>query len=481
VYNKEKIEGIKMNQYEVKNFTPASFNVLYQSKQETWKKNETVYNGEDAVKGERATYLLPTKSMENDATGKKYALYVDHAVMPDFFMETVEGSIGVLCAKPPTVELPTALEPMSEIAVDDGSSLKDVVNGIYRGQLKNGRVGAALVVDESIGYPVIKLFDSLCVLDWIEEKKKLKAVLTCEAVYTVSNSKQTLSWVYTVFAIDSAGKYYTIPVESYKDFQEFNFGSPGDGAIYPTIAGNPFKGDEVPFVIFNTTDLGGNIEKARLQNIVNESLHYYKDSADYEQQLHMSAQDTFTVTGVPKGEAKEIALGAGNFVWSTKSEAKFGYIGISGAGIGAQKDNLDSITENIAKRSLTFMADSSNSQSGVSLEIKRTSATANLVTIADTLTAGMNKLLGFSCRWLGLNQDELKFDANRDFSRGKATVAELIQLWGAKLSGLIITNEDIFKVMQQSGLTEAANYDEQAKLLDGEALPASSIPEPHGE
>jgi len=90
-----------------------------------WEQMADTYEGERAVKDAGRQYLPMTSGMEEDGGNtnngstpgnQAYAAYKTRAQVDDSVRMAVEAMLGVMHNKPPTIELPTIMEPLLENA-----------------------------------------------------------------------------------------------------------------------------------------------------------------------------------------------------------------------------------------------------------------------------------------------------------------------------------------------------------------------------
>src|SRR5687768_7877571 len=138
-----------------------------------WEEMRDLYRGERYVKSKGEKYLPATKSMKLDGMGhasdgtlrlgqEVYDAYRLRAVLPDYVRDAVETYIGMLHNKPPTIELPAAMEPLRESATMFAESLEVLLRRINEEQLVTGRLGLLLDLpkdpDPTAPLPYIALY-----------------------------------------------------------------------------------------------------------------------------------------------------------------------------------------------------------------------------------------------------------------------------------------------------------------------------------
>ena len=118
---------------------------------EDWVTMRDTYRGERVVKSKGQTYLPATPGQVADGAGKanttgevSYQGYKKRAFFPDFVSDAVEMLLGVMWHKPPTFQLPKAMEFLLEKATIKGEGLEQLLRRVNEQQLVTGRVGLLL-------------------------------------------------------------------------------------------------------------------------------------------------------------------------------------------------------------------------------------------------------------------------------------------------------------------------------------------------
>ena len=277
---------------------------------------------------------------------------------------------------------------------------------------------------------------------------------------------------YEVMFLDKDGepKMTSIPIRD-ENGEETGESAAAPRIVEPTIADNRLN--EIPFTFFNVTDNKLSVQKPPSLPIVNTSLSYYRDSADYQESLHLSSAPTPYITG--KGinvDALMEGIGSGK-LWVLPEGAKLDYLEFSGQGLEAQRNALKDKENLLRAQGATLFTtdDQLSSETATSARIRQQSQTSILINIIKTVEAGLNRVLRQTARWMALNENEVNVVLPKDIVDPKLSpeeVKELVALYEANA----ITHETLFNSLTQ-GEFIASNRtaeEEEALLQDENTL-----------
>jgi hypothetical protein len=458
-----------------------------------WQTLSDCYEGERTVKAAGATYLKPTGGMIEAGYGKGslaaattidataagyssqqlgdalYDAYRSRAVFHPFVHEAVTGLLGVLHRKPPTVEVPKALEPMVERMTNAGENLEQLWRRISEAQLKHGRCG--LIVDlppqsAAKAVPFVALYEATSVINWDtvagpDGREQVTLVVLNESRNERGADLQW-EWVSRVRVLTTAEIAATIdsapvPAEgSTYVVGEFRGAGTGDtqqltispaGWVVPSMTSSAADGmAAIPFVFVNTNDLVPKPDQPPLLGLASITLAIYRGEADYRQSLFMQAQDTLVKIGdIPgDGDTKPVKVGAGAVInLGPGGDAK--YIGVSSSGIPYQKDALDADKQQAAMYSVQMMdTDSGGPESGEALRIRVSARTATLARLQHTAAAAIRDCLVYAATWLGLGDAEIAkivVTPNLDFADDAKPATDIATIQSARVAGARISDE----------------------------------------
>lgn len=446
-----------------------------------WITMRDLYKGERAVKAKGETYLPATKGMKLDGMEstkpgyESYNAYKLRAVFHDYVKEGVEAYIGLMHQKPPTIELPEAMEPLREKATAHGEPLEMLLRRINEEQLVTGRLGLLLDLpvkpDPSNPLPYVAIYVAETIRNWDdgeaeEGQSRLNLVILDESGPIRSKefewTTQTKYRVLTLGDPDlneeegTSEVFYRVGVFT---------NAYGKSADYdPTLVSEPMlrgqKLDRIPFVFVNTKDITSIPDEPPLLGLGRLALAVYRGEADYRQNLFMQGQDTLVVVGgvrkvdAAAAENAPIRTGAGSLLEVEQGgDAK--YIGVNSQGLSEQRQALENDRKRADTKSGQLIdAGSGDKESGAALQTRMAAQTATLNQIAVTGAAALESVLKFAALWMGANPDDVKVTPNLEFSDFDMSGKDLVDLMTARTMGAPLSKQSIHALLVDRGVTK---------------------------
>lgn len=490
---------------------------LYAHREPDWEQLEDVYEGERRVKERGLKYLRATSGMILDGMAvnqigwKQYDAYRSRATFLTSMRDAVEAMVGVMHQKPPTIELPAALEEMRWNASLDGESLETLLRKINEQQLITGRLGLLVDIPSGRGptdtLPYISVYRARAVINW-DQGPRTDGTRGVELVVLDESAEvrgQDFTWTtkerYRLLTTQSLTPPMNPddpkPAPVYRQAVFDKDSVPSDEQLkVPQVAGRQL--DVLPFVFVNTADLVPDPDIPPLLGLSNTVLSHYRGDADYRQALFMQGQDTLVVIGdedqggsgtpiAPASDtrgggavAKSYRVGAGAHIALPKGgDAKF--IGVDSAGLGEMRQAQEALKEDAASQGirLTDTGEGETVASGEALRVRVAAKTASLKQIALAGAEALEQALEIAAIWVGANPDEVSVTANTDFANSEMTPEQLAALWGAKITGAPISRETVHNRMRAKGLTELTLEEELEKIEEeGPAPGGAGLGEP---
>lgn len=456
---------------------------LYTAMLTIWRKTTDSYNGEDAIKAAGDIYLKPTSSQildgypQSGTTGTAaYEAYKERAVYPPTFEEAVNAAVGVMHAKPATIELPPALEPLRTRATLAGESLDQLLRAINTAQLKDGRIGLLGDIREDAvtkkDIPVITTYCATAIRDWDDivsdgEESEVRMVKLDESGYEMD--KESFKW-------DFKTRYRLLVLVNASNEITFDAGGVFASGLFDendsisssklTIFNVKGTNSRIPFVFINACDLVPNPAKPPLLGLANQCLAIYRGEADYRQNLFMQGQDTLVKIGAGHSD-DQTRTGAGAVInVPIGGDAK--YIGVNSAGLPEQREALKNDYNRAAESGGKLVDTTSREkESGEALKIRVAAQTATLPKIAVTGAAGLEKVLKIMAGWYGADPALVKVIPNLEFTAASMDGLTLTQLQTAKGLGAPISEKSIHTYIVKQGFSEMS-YEEELKEIGSE-------------
>lgn len=461
-----------------------------------WEEMRDLYKGERHVKSKGEKYLPATKSMKLDGMGSTgsvpnlgqevYNAYRIRALLPDYVKEGVEAFIGMLHHKPPTIELPAALEPLREAATMYGEPLEVLLRRINEEQLVTGRLGLLADLpkdpDPTNPLPYIALYIAEAGRNWDDSAiDKGEADLNLVVLDESGYRRDGFDWVqitkYRVLDLFRAGddeeaRRLTAPVYRSGAFEVAGGGSPTyveSDMTTPMIRGVTL--DEIPFVFVNSKDITTAPDEPPLLGLARLALAIYRGEADYRQNLFQQGQDTLVITGDRKktlaeglpgevggintlGDAEPLRTGAGSLI-ELETGGTAEYIGVNSQGLAEQRSSLENDRKRADAKSGSLATDSASTQeSGEAKKTRIAAQTASLRQIALSGAAGLEWLLKTAARWMGADPEQVKVTPNLEFGQLKLVPKDIVDAMTARGMGAPLSLESIHALAVDTGLTK---------------------------
>lgn len=460
---------------------------LYAERSADWIQMRDTYGGERVVKAAGTRYLPATSGMIADGIQRSgqpgydaYQAYRTRARYPDMVKDAVEALLGVMHHKPPTIELPEAMEPMRELATLRNESLEMLLRRINEEQLVTGRVGLlADVIDRGLreGQAYFSVYCGESIINWDEgsrdgiEPQSLNLVVLDE---TESERSDDFEWEevekYRVLVLgnpfmnEQAGEG-VYRVGTFRADAEGGLAFSEAALVTPSIAGNQLM--EIPFDFANSKDVTPEPDSPPLLGLSNLSLLIYRGEADYRQSLFMQGQDTLVLLGVAEDDAV-IRTGAGASIKIGNPQGDAKYIGVDSGGLEEQRQALQNDYNRGAQKSGELLDSVSRErESGEALRVRVAARTATLhqiaLTGAFTLQSGLRRV----ARWMGLDESQVIVAANQDFADDQMTGQALMEYVTAKIQGAPISYRTIHSIMEDRGVTKF-NFEDELSEIESE-------------
>lgn len=444
------------------------------------------YDGESAVKDAGRLYLPATSGMisrgiktTNQRGWQEYVAYRLRARYPSFVRDAVQALIGVMHREPPTIELPSSMEFLTDRATLRGEGLADLLRRINERQLVMGRVGVlADVIDvgQMAGMPYLVTYEAEAITNWDEgrrlgdpdrpdgtEPHELNLVILDE---TGPVRKSNFEWEthqkWRVLVLGDpdenepmGGGIYRVGV-----FTEESGGATFSEAdlVAPSIMGRTL--DRIPFAFANANDVVPEPDVPPLLGLSDLALGIYRGEADYRQALFMQGQDTLVLIGVSDSE-DEHAVGAGAVITITNPDGDAKYVGVDSTGLSEMRMALENDHKRAAQQSGELLDSVSRErESGEALRVRVAARTTRLNRIAQTGALALEDVLKAVAEWMGANPDEVVVTPNLDFVSDALSGKELTEYMTARTIGAPLSLRTIHEQMQERGLTERSFEEE---------------------
>jgi hypothetical protein len=258
-------------------------------------------------------------------------------------------------------------------------------------------------------------------------------------------------------------------------------GSPAVGGfsvveeITPLIAGKPL--DYIPFVFVNPYNLRPEVDKPPFADIVSMNMAHYRNSADYEHSLYLTAQPTPWIAGSTSEKDKPKSIGAST-VWMLPEGSTVGMLEFKGAGLEATRSAMSDKEARMAALGVRMINEGMNRNEAPETAKLRTRGEMSLLSSVVNITnEAFKQIFAWAAEWQGASESEVNVELNRDFIEARMEPEALNALVKA-LQGGAISHVTFWENMQNGeiGSVERTADEEQA-LIESEGMMLEAIRE----
>lgn len=402
-----------------------------------------VYSGSDTIKEKAEIYLPYTPGMAMQIISKdlqevlcaetRYRYYLDRAIFYNYFANTVDTAVGVIATDGfDALEVPEGIDTGN--LNYDGENIYQINSKINMEQCITGRTGL-LVNPKEGGVNLIQYYAN-SIIDYRYEIKEGEKTLT-HLLLKDEDSKYLYAY------INGKGYYQTTVIEdseiaSIEDAQNIS----GKETV-PMINGK--ASDKIPFVFINAYNLKMEEQAPPFYDLALLCLDIYRNSADYQQYLFESSQNTLVLTGFEKKHFEEgVRVGSGATIITGNNDAKVFYAGIDASGLSVMHDSLKELKETALNTSIDIIS-TAKGESGIALDTKLFVKSSSIRLIAQTAASGIENALRISAEWMGIS-GEVKVTGNTKFTTATISIDNLIKLLDNKAVDLEQVHKYLFKL-----------------------------------
>ena len=400
-----------------------------------------VYEGNDKIKSKGTEYLPYTLGMAMEVASldpsdvvcgkKRYEYYLDRAIFYNYFATTIETAVGIIAS-----DGFDALTVPEVIDIDslnmDNENIYQINANINMEQCITGRTGL-LVDPKSNGINLIQYYAN-SIIDYKYEISGGEKLLTDLLLKQVDDS-------YLYLFVNEDGIYSSKIIKDDVD-SIVNAKDATGSVIEPKLNGRTFN--KIPFVFINAYNLKIDPSDPPFYDLANLCLDIYKNSADYQQYLFESSQNTLVLSGFDKSDFPDgVRIGSGSAIFGNL-ESKAYYVGIDASGLNAMHDSLKELKETAKNTSIDIVS-TAKGESGVALETKIYIKSNSVRLIANVGAKGIENALRLALEWYGIEAD-IEVKGNSKFNSASISIDNLIKLLDNQAIDLEQVHQYLFKI-----------------------------------
>jgi len=437
----------------------------YQEHRTAYDKIRDVITGEDRLKKAGAIYLPKPEGM----TVQQYDDYVKGGSFYAVTERSLRGMVGAITRNKPVIELPDRIETMRTAATFEGNSLDVLLEDALREVLSIGRY--AMVLDyPSEGAapgsaPFISTFEAEHILDWkeslVDGKQKLTMIRLHEDNEELVDTGVEQHLVLTLSPAYTVKRFHITHDRNTNSNVETQIGED----VVPTINGTPQF--DIPCVVVSPYNLKADVEKPPFLDLANVNLGHWRNSADYERSLFLTAQPTPWVAGNINEKNKPTQIGSGAF-WVLPENAQAGMLEFTGAGISAIKTAMDDKVAQMATLGARMVYDGKGrNETTDTAKLRTRSELSLLASTVNMVEAALIKLLRLAAEWTQQGTaDQVVVKLHRDFVTAQMDPAVLTALIKAWQSGAISHDTLLMNLKKGELMDVNRALDDERDMID---------------
>ena len=423
-----------------------------------WEKIRAIAAGETEVKEYDNTVrtsggrlLIPfSPTMESD----RYQFYKSEAQFLGFTGDFIKSSIGAMLRKEPDIEL---TEEAPDDAVDwirnqftgDDKPLIAFLDEAILDHTLTGNTWVWVDYDENLERPIPVLLSGESVINWRigEHPTAGKGQLVMLVVKTSEAKRGTNEFhddyidVVRVHDINEKGQYRLRRFEQNESGKwEETF------SIIPTMASavgvrSTEEEDSIPFIpVFPLSGSAG-MSSPYIQEFADAEVGHYNANSRRNHLLYGSSSYTPVVTGDLDEVARKLITDAGiGGLWFLPAGATADTLSTPTSQLKDLEAAIAAAKDNMAKLGSRALApEASSRESGVSLDIRNSTASASLAAYSRRLAASMRQVVTFMVNWryrVKIDENDVQFTLSTNFTRtsaGDTAVKFALELFKAKI------------------------------------------------
>ena len=366
------------------------------------------------------------------------------------------------------MELPPRIGDMLDMATIEDNSLLILVEELLREVLSVGRFGMLLDVGTS-GMPIFSTYSAEDIEDWTQTRdadgrKVLSMVLLREVVRDAFSEEVT----YLELSLDEG--VYT--ARRYKMEGE-DLAARRDSQVlleerFPTTPTGEIK--SIPFMFVGPYDLRPPPPKPPFLDLADMSYAHFRNSADYEQALFLTAQPTPYISGPTDSKNRPSTIGSAT-IWHLPENSVAAYLEFKGPGLAAQRLAMQDKEDRMATLGARMINDGMNRNEATDTARMRGRAELSLLASAVSMSeSAVYKMLRMAAEWRAADPDTVKFKLNRDYidtRMDSGAMKELVQAWVMDA----ISYETLFDALKKGEIIPPARRLEEERDLIGTQNP----------
>lgn len=425
---------------------------------EDWRDIRDCLSGPRAVKRAETRYMpKPSGMLGHPHESQMYGAYLSRANFYDIPKRTRQMLIGMAMRREPQFEAPDALEATINGRTARGLSLNQLTSKVIGEQMTVGRVG--ILTDMPSGEPSTDntpywtMYLAEDILDWSEDytdgRQRLVYVRLRESIDDQPKDAEPTTddqWSdqerYRELYLDDNGRYrvriVTVRVRRPKGGKpqvesETEEHEESDKPVL--VRGAPMT--FIPFEFVNVEDTLPEPRDATMSGLCQLMLSHYRNSADLEQLLYMTAQPQYWRTGVDPNDKDLPSVIGSSVIWDIPHhEARVGIAEFTGKGADALRQSMLDKEDRAAVLGAQMIRSAVNrNETSETARLRNRGETSALLSSVNTAEQAITKSMGNAALMVGADPNAVSVTLNRDFVETRMAGSELADFVKAHQDG----------------------------------------------
>lgn len=456
----------------------------YTVRKEQWRKIRDAIEGEDQVKLRGTTYLPQPSGM----TREEYNNYKQRAMFYSVSERTRRGFLGLVFRQDPIVIAPEPIKKWFKSMTSEGNSFEMFSDELLGEVMTIGRYGVLPDFQTNATaneFPHLVVYKAEDIADWKQEiingKKTTTYVLLRDTVEShLDTGEEEYLELKLIDNVYTAQRWKLVTKTSGPDMR-VNVGEPA----VPMVRGKSLN--YIPFFFVNPYDMKPEVSKPPFLDLVNMNMAHFRNSADYEHALYMTAQPTPWVAGVVSESMKPTTIGP-NVIWYLAEQGRAGYLEFEGKGLEQQRTAMRDKEDRMASLGARMISESANRNETIDTARLRGRGEMSLLkSVVSIASVAVTRIVQLVADWMGV-AGEIKIVYNDDFVETRMSHQEITAVVGAWQAGAI-SRETMHENFQRGEIVnpskpveeEIASIEEDTLRLPPEAVPGDEEAPPEEE
>ena len=441
--------------------------------------------GSPAVKKQRTKYLpKPNAQDVSEGNNRRYTAYLTRAVFYGVSGRTLRGLMGQIFMRDPVVEVPDAMKPLVEDTNGEGVSLVQLAKKVTGWTIPYGRSGLFVDYPTTNGQvtkeqleeqgirPTIVGYDPAQIINWRTRKRGAVSVLSLvvlEEDYVEKDDgfEMKMGTQWRVLRLSDTDVY---SVEIWRKTAAKAFTLFQAPTIPLDASGAPFK--DIPFCFIGAENNDSEVDAPPMFDLADINMAHYRNSADHEENLYMSAQATPVVIGLSEAWADKyfkegVGLGAGSSIpLPVGGDAKL----LQATAEDALSKEMEHKERQMVALGAKLVEQKQVQRTATEASQEEASESSTLSSIANNVSLAFLWALGWAAMFMGIPETGIKVELNSDFDISKMTPAERAQTiseWQAEA----ITFAEMRAILRKSGVATLTDDEAEKQIRDAIPLP----------